>query len=53
MKGLKLFALRTDDGTVREDLGYFYTKGQARVARDKSGDTLFITVGPDHWRFGK
>lgn len=50
---LRLFALRdTTTGRLIPDT-YFPDKTKAKLARDAGGAHLRVTVGPDHWRWGK
>lgn len=47
----RLFMIRTHPGVG--GVYYFANKMEAKVARDEVGVYLFVTYGPDHWKFNK
>jgi hypothetical protein len=61
---MKLYGIRTNDGKIVKDVGFFITKVEAKKSRDElnEGTTaelakkeknpkFFVTYGPDHFRY--
>lgn len=61
---MKLYGIRTNDGKVVKEAGFFTTKAKAKKSRDELNEgtpaelakkekhpKFFVTYGPDHFRY--